>query len=110
MRAKIARDRVALPVRRKLRAADDFEAAEFWVIAGADAFQFAPHVGVGEISRARNSETDSLITGAVRHKRLPEFIEVVAPWITKSAQEHAQFHRRRPQMPNAAAIQMHDTV
>src|SRR5947207_15810618 len=46
MRAEIAGDEVALPIVGELRRANDFEAGEFRIVAGADALQFAARAGV----------------------------------------------------------------
>src|SRR3954463_15077137 len=110
MRAKIAGDRVALPIGWKLRAADNFQPAELRIIPGADTLQFTTHVGVSEVSRARYSETNSLKSCAISDERLPKFIKVVAPRIAKAAQQNAQLHCGGAQMPDAAAVQVHQAV
>jgi len=63
--AEIGGDEVALPISGKMGAADDFDAREFRIAAGADALEFAPRGGEGAVGRAGDAPTDSSAAGAV---------------------------------------------
>src|SRR5437870_8112843 len=110
MRAEVASNEVALPILGELRRTDHFEAGELRIIAGADALQFAPRAGVGEIHRARDAVRDALETGAVREKRLAVVIPGMAPGITTAAGEHLEPVRVRVESPDARAVQARDAM
>ena len=110
MRAKVAGDRVALPVVREVRAADDLEAAEFRVTPRAHAVEQLGCAGVREIHRARHAVAEPLPAGAVSDKGLAERIVVVPPRIAEAAQENLSFERLGSQSPHAAALEAQHIV
>ena len=104
MRAEIAGDEVALPIVGELRRADDFEAGELRIIAGADTLQFATRAGVGEIHRAGHAVGDALKTRAVGEERVAVIVPGVAPGIAAAAREHFELIRVGIEAPDAGAV------
>ena len=104
MRAEIARDEVALPIVGELRRADDFEAGELGIVAGADALQLAARAGVGEIHRARHAVGDPLKARAVGEERVAVIVPGVAPRIAAAAREHFELIRVGVEAPDAGAV------
>src|SRR5947199_10530387 len=110
MGAKIARDRVALPIIGEMLARNNLQTAEFRIASGADAAQLPPHPGISEISRAAHAIADALPTRAVGLEGLAELVEVMSPGIAKAAQEHLQFSGRWTEIIDAATVQTNDAA
>ena len=104
VRTKIAGDRVALPVVRKMRTANELESAEFRVTPRAHAVEQLRRSGVGEIHRPWHAVTEPLPPGAVRDKRLAELVVMMPPRVAEAAQENLGLERLRPQPPHTAAL------
>ena len=110
VRAEVARHHAALPVGGEVLAADDFEAGELRVAAGADALEDAPRARVGLIHRAGQAPVDAGAARAVGHEALAELVELVAPTVHPALEDDLQLLRRRLEAEHAARAQAHDAV
>ena len=110
MRAKVTGDRVALPIVREVRAADDLESAEFRITPRAHAVEQLGCAGIREIHRARHAVTEPLSAGAVGDKRLAERIVMVSPRVAEAAQENLSLECLGPQSPHAPTLKAQHLV
>ena len=109
MAAEVVGDHVALPVVGQMPAAEDFQAAMLRA-AGIEAVQDARHVVRRRIAGARHDVVDALAAGAVGDERLAPAVEVMAPRIPEAAHEDLQLQRLRPELPDAAGVEVAHAV
>src|SRR5439155_14846992 len=110
MGAEVAGDGVTLPVRREVRAVNEFEAAELRPVAGRDALGLAPHVGVGEVGGAFHRVIDALEPGAVGEEGVSVLVPMMAPRVAAALGENFQSPGVRVESPDAPAVQPHDAM
>ncbi len=108
--AEIAGDEIALPIGGEGGAVDPFEAGELGVVAGAHAFRFAAHVGVGEVRGAIDGVIEPLESGAIGEEGIAELIPVMTPGIATALGEDLHEQGVGVEAPDPTRVQPHHPV
>jgi hypothetical protein len=110
MRAEVARDHVALPVRREHCAAQNLDAGELGIVPRANAAENTPRIRIGDVARTGQAPVDAGAARAIGEERLPVVIEVMAPRIHPALEQNAHALVARIEAEHAAALQPHHAM